>query len=151
MKKLLCLLVALLFAGSVALSEAVDLSSMTDVELLNLKKMISSEIERRNSNSHSVGPWYDFGLGEYLPSFADATGNTSTKKGISWNNEKSFAEQFEGASEDDFKAYCKALEEWGFNIDKSTTWSSYEASNADGVKVNLYIISDQITLQADQR
>ena len=151
MKKFLCLLVALLFIGSFVLAESIDLSSMTDDELTRLKEKIADEIERRNSNASSIRPWYDFGLGQYLPSFADATGNTSTKQGISWNNETSFAEQFEGASENDFKVYCEALEEWGYNKNKSTTWASYEASNSDGIKVSLYIISDQITLQADKR
>lgn len=151
MKKFLCLLVAILLVGSIVLAETIDLSAMTDDELLALKESVANEIEARSSKANSAIPWYDYGIGQYLPSFADVTGNTSIKPGISWNNDKSFAEQFEGATEDDFKAYCEALDKWGYNINKSTTWASYEASNTNGIKVNLYIIGDQITFKADQR
>lgn len=47
MKKVLCLIVALLLAGSFALSETIDLSSMTDDELLTLKVLLDQTISDR--------------------------------------------------------------------------------------------------------
>ena len=47
MKKVLYLLVALLLIGSIALAEAIDLSSMTDDELLTLKDQVSQAISDR--------------------------------------------------------------------------------------------------------
>lgn len=47
MKKFLCLLVALVLVGSIALAEAIDLSSMTDDELLALKDQVNQTITDR--------------------------------------------------------------------------------------------------------
>lgn len=47
MKKILCLLVALLLVGSLGLAEALDLSSMTDEELLALKEQVNQAISDR--------------------------------------------------------------------------------------------------------
>lgn len=47
MKKFLCLLAALLLIGSIALAEAIDLSSMTDDELLALKDQVSQAVSDR--------------------------------------------------------------------------------------------------------
>ncbi len=47
MKKFLCLLIALLLVGTIALSESVDLSSMTNDELLALKDQVVQEINER--------------------------------------------------------------------------------------------------------
>ena len=47
MKKILCLLVALLLIGSLGLAEAIDLSSMTDEELLALKEQVNQAISDR--------------------------------------------------------------------------------------------------------
>ncbi len=47
MKKFLCLLVALFLAGSIALAESIDLSSMTDDELLILEDQVSQEVSDR--------------------------------------------------------------------------------------------------------
>jgi hypothetical protein len=47
MKKILCLLVALLLVGSLGLAEAIDLSSMTDEELLALKEQVDCAINER--------------------------------------------------------------------------------------------------------
>ena len=47
MKKILCLLVALLLVGSLGLAEAIDLSSMTDEELLVLKEQVDCAINER--------------------------------------------------------------------------------------------------------
>jgi len=47
MKKILCLLVALLLVGSLGLAEAIDFSSMTDEELLALKEQVNQAISDR--------------------------------------------------------------------------------------------------------
>lgn len=47
MKKFLCLLVALFLVGSIALAEVVDLSSMTDDDLLALKDQVSQAVSDR--------------------------------------------------------------------------------------------------------
>lgn len=47
MKKVLCLLVALMLIGSIALAETMDLGSMTDEELLALKVQVDQSISDR--------------------------------------------------------------------------------------------------------
>ncbi len=47
MKKVLCLLVVLLLVGSFALSETLDLGSMSDDELLTLKSKVDGEMAVR--------------------------------------------------------------------------------------------------------
>lgn len=47
MKKVLCLLFIVLMLGSVALSEAIDLTSMSDSELIELRRAIESELRDR--------------------------------------------------------------------------------------------------------
>ena len=47
MKKFLCLLVALVLVGSIALAEVIDLSSMTDDDLLALKDQVSQAVSDR--------------------------------------------------------------------------------------------------------
>ena len=47
MKKFLCLLVALVLIGSIALAEAIDLSSMTDDDLLALKEQVIQAVSDR--------------------------------------------------------------------------------------------------------
>lgn len=150
MRRILCLLIVLLLIGSTGLSESIDLSVMTDDELLELKDRVLSEIEIRNDGSTNVGPWYDYGLGSRLPSFEDATENANTVKGICWNDDNSFGEQFEGVTREDFERYCEALDQWGYNIGKATTNASYSASNADGIMLEVYLLSDLMTVKADK-
>lgn len=47
MKRFLCLLVTLLLVGSFGLAEAIDLSSMTDEELLALKEQVNQAVSDR--------------------------------------------------------------------------------------------------------
>lgn len=47
MKKFLCLLVALVLVGSIALAEVIDLSSMTDDDLLVLKEQVIQAVSER--------------------------------------------------------------------------------------------------------
>lgn len=47
MKKFLCLLVALLLIGSIALAESIDLSAMTDDDLLALKDQVNQTLSDR--------------------------------------------------------------------------------------------------------
>lgn len=47
MKKVLCLLVVWLIAGSISLAESIDLSSMSDDELTTLMAQVDSEITNR--------------------------------------------------------------------------------------------------------
>jgi hypothetical protein len=150
MKKFLCLLVALILVGSIALAEFIDLSSMTDDELMALQSTVADEIKKRKGDESTIGSWYDYGIGQYLPSFSEVTGNTPMPSDICWNDDTSFGDQFEGVTEEDFKAYCTALNEWGYNIDKFTTQSYYEASNSNGILVEVYLIDDLFTIKADQ-
>ena len=152
MKKVLCLLVALLLVGTIAFADPIDWSLYTDEQLTIMKNYIEAELYRRSQeegNPNSINPWYDYGVGQYLPSFVEATGNSSTKRGIAWNDNNSFAEQFEGVSEEDFKAYCDAVNDWGYNIDKSTTYASYEASNSNGISIHMYLIGNLMTVEAE--
>ena len=47
MKKFLCLLVALVLVGSIALAEVIDLSSITDDDLLALKEQVIQAVSDR--------------------------------------------------------------------------------------------------------
>ena len=63
MKKVLCLLVALFFVGSIALADVIDLNSLSDDELLALKDQVSQAVSDRglikelhfSSGSYIVG------------------------------------------------------------------------------------------------
>lgn len=54
MKKVLCWLVALLIAGSIAFADTVDLSSMSDDELTALMAQVDSEIINRGIGSTPI-------------------------------------------------------------------------------------------------
>lgn len=66
MKKFFCLLIALLLAGSIALSESVDLSSMTDDELISLQTVVETEISSRGLKEKPISEGI-YSIGVFLP------------------------------------------------------------------------------------
>ena len=64
MRKLLCLLMAILLIGTVALAESIDLSALSDDELLALKDQLDSVIYERELFSSTLFPAGLYVVGE---------------------------------------------------------------------------------------
>ena len=64
MKKFLCLVVALLLVGMVALCEGIDVSSLSDNELLELRDQVDNAISDRGLLSGTTLPSGKFVVGE---------------------------------------------------------------------------------------
>lgn len=153
MKKSITLLLCVILLFSVAVAETIDVKSLSDEELLTLKKQVLDEIAIRHlEDSSAFGQWYDFGLGKILPSPAAVFGRVPKRNSIINNNDDNwFAENLDDITHEEFEAYVAALRLYGFNDKISASGISFEADNAAGVHILVSLIGNVLFVDAKDR
>lgn len=76
--------------------------------------------------------WQDMVLGEQLPVYEAAKGE------IHSNDEESLWMDIYEIGQDEYKAYAKKCEEFGYTVEVDSSDSSYDAYNQEGYKLSLY-------------
>lgn len=137
MKKLVALLLVLLFVGTVCLADSIDLSVYSVDELNALKEQIDAELSSRGATSDFV-PWKDFCAGRYLPDPSSVLGkDASSDYGIKVNKDDRFNETFIVETEDEFFKYCEECVLAGFMNVSEMSPIMFEASTSDGKELSI--------------
>lgn len=84
--------------------------------------------------------WSKIELSAQLPEMPFEKGKIST------NTDEELSIKIEKVSEDDFKSYMKECAAKGYSVDAEKTQSSYEAYNAAGYHLDMYLIGDSFSL-----
>lgn len=84
--------------------------------------------------------WSKIELSAQLPEMPFEKGKIST------NTDEELSIKIEKVSEDDFKSYMKECAAKGYSVDAEKTQSSYEAYNAAGYHLDIYLIGDSFSL-----
>jgi len=125
------IVVFLLLLTSFGFAESLDLSSMNLDELLALQTEISEEINKRNGldTAGVYKPWYDFGLGQYLPDPVSILGKQLKPWGnVQINTDSTFSEYLDEATKEDYDLYIKALKDFGYNENIQSFGTGYTAT-----------------------
>ena len=150
-KKIVTLvLVTLLLLSSFASAETFSVSSLSDEDLLALREQVVAEIAARHLEDAGVfGQWYDFGLGQFLPSPTEVFGRVPKQHStITNNDDKWFTDNLDDVTHDEFEAYVAALRVYGFNEKISATGISFEADNVDGIHISVSLIGKVLFVDA---
>lgn len=101
---------------------------------------LEKEMEARGLEKISeplIMPWYDSGVGQYLPNFYDATGRKPSNLANITNTDSSFIFQTRNVTEEDYYSYIIALGGWGYLYDSVVTETSFTATSDYGIEVNV--------------
>lgn len=138
MKKVLCLLVVLLFVGSFAMTESFDWSSYTNEQLTTIRDLINEELERRELNEGKIPSWFDYGMGVYAPDPNVLFGRkVSYENNVFGNRETMLVAIIDDCSKEEFSKYVDAIIKYGFTdvIERSNAW--YQAKNTEGIEARI--------------
>lgn len=125
----------LLFAVS---ASAVDFNpkGYSTEELKEIYMLVDQELKARDESPSSFIPWFNEGLGIYLPLFTLESGREIKYGSILHNTNRDFYVSVQKATKNDYINYVSALKMAGYTIDPEFTMVSYDAKNAEG-----YIVS----------
>lgn len=155
MKKVLCLLVALVFAGSIAFASGTEdiretIVKIPDDQLIALRDMIQDEINYRGLEGDKVkgtfSPWYDYGAAKIVPSPEVYLGHLLIRYGDFVNSESGFNETVGPISSEDFTAYADFLIEMGFKENVTRFDGAFHAENSDGSSITLYLSDGKMSV-----
>ena len=92
-----------------------------------------------NSTEYKGEYWYDYGIGQYVPTMKLRSGKAPRASGLIKNNDNEMFLQVENASkEDDFADYVGLLIDRGFVNDVKRDNREYIAVDGDQHKVRVY-------------
>jgi len=135
MKRIFILLMAFLMFSVCSFAENlnIDLSVYSNEELQILKSMIEEELLSRQGYE----PWFDYGLGQYIPKIKLFSADELSLKTTVVNDDNHFYLTVMETEKEDFENYIEVLKIFGFdeNVDRSAT--VFSAENEDGWKITL--------------
>ena len=92
-----------------------------------------------NSTEYKGEYWYDYGIGQYVPTMKLRSGKAPRASGVIKNTDKEMFLQVENASkEDDFTDYVGLLIDRGFVNDAKRDTKEYIATDSNQHKVRVY-------------
>jgi hypothetical protein len=154
MKKVLCWLVALLIAGSIAFADTSGIfetiKKMPDKDLITTRDLLQAEVIARGLESDNkpgtFSPWYDYGLGKILPSPTLFLGHAYARDGEFMNSDFAFMESVGIMTSEEFDRYASFLIECGFKNNVDRFLDCFSAENSDGVEVVAYLTNGIMTI-----
>lgn len=127
MKKVVVILALVLCVYSfiMARCESINLDSLSDNELVELRNRIDEILSKR---SDDVKPWYDHGLGQFLPDPNVIIGRQLKSRPYSqMNTDGTFSETVTGITYEEYGLYAKAIKSYGYNEDIQEYGFGYSA------------------------
>jgi len=115
MKKIVAIVVLVLYVCSfiVAKCESINLDSLSDKELIELRNRIDEILSKELDD---VKPWYDHGLGRFLPDPNVIIGRQLKSRPYSqMNTDGTFSETVTGITYEEYGLYAKAIKSYGYN------------------------------------
>lgn len=137
MKRFIAILLFILvgFSSLSYATPSVDVKSMSDAELEGLRDLVNDELDKRSDNtvSSDYEKWYEYGLGQYLPSPTDVFGREPAySRDNQVNTDDLFTEIIDDVSDEEFDKYCDAAMAYNFTVDVEKTQWTFSAISENG-------------------
>lgn len=148
MKKTIVAILLMLTIFSVGIAEGIDLSGMTDQELIDLRDRIDGELSNRNTTGYSR--WYDYGIGMYLPNMEEVLGRElGTNLNFRANLDNYFSAGIDNTHDGDYDAICDACIAFGFTNVIERSIVSFSAKDESGHKLDIYGFSSFVEIRLE--